>query len=61
MKLPSIRPTAARAKPGDADPKAPHHFQEVYPGCVPCALCRARQSDKIHMTDEPDGSAKWGM
>jgi hypothetical protein len=61
MKLPSIRPTAAKSAEPVADPKAPHHFQEVYPGCVPCALCHARQSDRIHITEELDGLAKWGI
>jgi hypothetical protein len=59
MKL-SIRPAAAKESKSDMpDPKAPHHFQEVRPGVVPCALCRARESDKIHITEEQAG--KWGM
>jgi hypothetical protein len=60
MKLPSIRPAATKeVKPGEADPKAPHHFQEVLPGVVPCALCRNRASDKIHTVEE--SGAKWGL
>ena len=76
MKLPSIRTSATKeAKSGDADPKAgdadpksgeadpksPHFFQEAYPGVVPCALCRARKSDPIHLTVEANESPRWGM
>ena len=68
MKLPGIRPAAAKeVKPGDPDPKAPHHFNEVGPGMVQaivratdtCALCGARATDKIHIVEEQ--SSKWGM
>jgi hypothetical protein len=60
MKLPFIRPAATKeVKAGEADPNAPHHFQEVLPGVVPCALCRNRASDKIHIVEEQ--GAKWGM
>jgi hypothetical protein len=69
MKLPSIRPSATKEpkavdadpKAGDADPKSPHYFQEAFPGVVPCALCRGRESDPIHLTVEANESPRWGM
>ena len=62
MKLPFIRPAATNEpQAGDADPKSPHYFQEVSPGVVPCALCRRRKSDRIHLTVEVNESPKWGL
>jgi len=62
MKLPFIRPATAReAKAGDADPKSPHYFQEVSPGVVPCALCRRRSSDSLHLAVEKNESPHWGF